>query len=449
MRSEHDAARAAATLGAGGVAHEHPQRYALTNELHARPFEQLSPPARLSMHANLIGEHDDGIHDHLEDICARFGLDPPARNKNQFSADFGPFRLRFERHTEFASYTIIRLGAFDDPFAVPAAGYLPEGWLDAMPGESLVATHLALMPAQQTRPDADALTEWFMPESLVSSLLSDDAAQVWTDLRIHPDGHNRILVQAHDMPAHKAGRMVQWLLEIAAYRNFALLALPIARQLSPRLSRIDVGLAELTAEMAALADGGVNDVPASRESELLEHLMQLSSEIERLNSGHYYRFAASRAYFALVWARLDELREIHYDDYQTIGEFLRRRLTPAMRTCESVSERLMALSERATRAANLLQTRVDFFLKRQNQGLLNSMDRRANLQLRLQQTVEGLSVVAISYYAVGLVGYAAKGLHSAGVGVSVTLVQGVAVPVIVLMVGWGLHRLRGRIEKNA
>src|SRR3546814_18423991 len=59
-------------------------------------------------------------------------------------------------------------------------------------------------------------------------------------------------------------------------------------------------------------------------------------------------------------------------------------------------------------ASNLLRTRVDIELEAQNRDVLMSMNRRARLQLRLQETVEGLSVVAISYYVVGLVGYAAK-----------------------------------------
>lgn len=79
-------------------------------------------------------------------------MELPPRNKYQFSANVGLFRLRFDRHTEFTSYRIIRPGAFDDPFANPAAAYRPEDWLDAMPGESLVAAHLALLPARQARP---------------------------------------------------------------------------------------------------------------------------------------------------------------------------------------------------------------------------------------------------------------------------------------------------------
>ena len=214
---------------------------------------------------------------------------------------------------------------------------------------------------------------------------------------------------------------------------------------------IDGGLAKLTAETASLVesgpDGSKPDLTKQtgathRESELLIQLMQLSAEIERLNSQHSYRFSASRAYFALIRSRLTELREERVEGYQTIQEFLDRRLAPAMRTCESVEDRMASMSRRATRAANLLRTRVDFKLERQNQGLLTSMDRRAKMQLRLQQTVEGLSVAAITYYAVGLVGYAAKALMEFGLPVYPPLVQGIAVPVIAIGVWFGLRQAR-------
>jgi uncharacterized membrane-anchored protein len=142
------------------------------------------------------------------------------------------------------------------------------------------------------------------------------------------------------------------------------------------------------------------------------------------------------------------LREEQVDGYQTIGEFLDRRLGPAMRTCASVSERLADLSRRATRAANLLRTRVDFALERQNQNLLHSMDRRAKLQLRLQQTVEGLSVAAITYYVVGLVNYAAKALKDAGLPVNPTLATGVSIPIIVALLWFGLQRARKVIHRT-
>lgn len=423
-------------------AHEHPERYALTNELHARPFEMLTPPVRISMYACHLADGDDAVvYDHLSRLCSRFGVNPPLREKSHFSADFGGFRLRFERHTEFASYTVIRNGAFEKPFEVSASRYLPQDWLESLPGELLVATNLALLAVEGPDPTQEDLSRMFVPEGLVTSTISGAAARIWTDLRIHGDGHNRILLKPYDLPPAKAGRVAQRLLEIAAYRNFALLALPVAREVGPELARIDKGLATLTGEMATNVERGGADA-AKQDSELLIRLMKLSAEIERLNSRHSYRFSAARAYFALVEERLAELREERHEGYQTIQEFLDRRLGPAMRTCESVQSQLADLSRRATRAANLLRTRVDFLLEQQNQGLLGSMDRRAKLQLRLQQTVEGLSVAAITYYTVGLVGYAAKALTELGLPVYPPLVQGIAVPVVGLALWLGVRRVR-------
>jgi uncharacterized membrane-anchored protein len=81
-----------------------------------------------------------------------------------------------------------------------------------------------------------------------------------------------------------------------------------------------------------------------------------------------------------------------------------RRFAPAMRTVNSAERQLEAMADRSIRAGNLLRTRVDVDRSAQNQRLLASMDSRAGMQLRLQRTVEGLSVVAISYYAVSLAG---------------------------------------------
>jgi uncharacterized membrane-anchored protein len=420
---------------------EHPERYTLTNELHARPFEMLTAPLRASMYATALGEEDgQGVFDHLVELCRRFGVNPPPDAKNQFSADFGPFRLRFERHTEFASYTVYRAGPYETPFEKPASAFLPKEWLDTLPGRVLVAIHLDVLPLEGDPPTDEDLRDLFVPESLVTSTLSGGAAQVWTDLRIHPDGHNRILLKPIDLPPPKAGRVAQRLLEIAAYRNFALLTLPVARSVGPQLSEIDKNLADVTDRMSRAED--------ANDADLLDRLTRLSAEIERLNSQHSYRFSAGRAYYALVKSRLAELREERHSGYQTIAEFLDRRLTPAMRTCQSVEERMANLSRRATRAADLLRTRVDFLLEKQNNAVLKSMDRRAKMQLRLQQTVEGLSVAAITYYAVGLIGYGAEALSAAGVVLNPGAIQGIAVPIVALSVWWATKRVRRHLEKD-
>ena len=88
--------------------------------------------------------------------------------------------------------------------------------------------------------------------------------------------------------------------------------------------------------------------------------------------------------------------------------------------------------------------RVDVELERQNRDLLKSMNERTRLQLRLQTTVEGLSVAAVSYYVVGLFGYLVKGLHDEGVPVDISLATALFVPVAVLAIWFVVRRIRRR-----
>jgi uncharacterized membrane-anchored protein len=85
--------------------------------------------------------------------------------------------------------------------------------------------------------------------------------------------------------------------------------------------------------------------------------------------------------------------------------------------------------------------------ERQNRQLLASMDRRARLQLRLQETVEGLSIAAITYYVVGLVGYAAKALKAAGTPVDAELASGIAIPIVAVLAALGVRYVRRTIRE--
>jgi len=427
---------AAQPPGTGAGPPDHPLRYALTNEVHARPFAVLSAPVRASHLALFTGETGgEAERAHLTELCGRHAVNPPSPDANHFSADFGAFRLKWERHTEFATYTVFRHGGFDALFAEPALGFLPPDWLDGLAGERVVAVHVALEARDAPVRAPETLAAEFVPETLCASLLGDGAAMAWTDFRVHQDGFGRILVRDIGLDGRRAGRLVQRLLEVETYRNMALLALPVARDTVPRLTRVERGLAEITGRIGEAAD----------EHELLDRLTQLSAEIERLSAANGYRFAAAQAYYALVTERLGELRQRRVEGFQTISEFMDRRLAPAMRTCESVAQRQERLSARLMRAANLLRTRVDVALEGQTRDLLASMDRRARLQLRLQQTVEGLSVVAISYYLLGLVGYLARAATAAGVPLAVDLAVGLAVAPVVALVWLAVRRIRRRV----
>jgi uncharacterized membrane-anchored protein len=198
---------------------------------------------------------------------------------------------------------------------------------------------------------------------------------------------------------------------------------------------MDRDLAEVNAQLNGIR--GLDD-----ERRLLDRLGALAARIEQLRSDTNFRFSAARAYYELVLSRLEELREAEEPGLQTFGEFLPRRLTPAWRTCEAVARQLDDLAQRIDRASDLLRARVELTLEAQNQDLLQSMNQRGQLQLQLQQAVEGLSVVAISYYLVGLVKYSAGSLEEMGLLQHPALVVGLSVPVCVLLVWRGVHKLR-------
>jgi uncharacterized membrane-anchored protein len=300
---------------------------------------------------------------------------------------------------------------------------------------------VGLLSAPEQSPNFDEIADRFfdgMP--LIGASIGAHAAIALTDFRIHADGFSRVLVLDRDMTARQSGRMVQRLLEIDTYRILALMALPVARSLAPMLSRGEGDLAEIT---RSLVDARDADEPV-----LLERLTRLEAEIEKEQSRNLYRFSAAFAYESLVHRRIAELREERLPGLQTFREFTQRRLAPAMDTCRSAAARQESLSQRLTRVSQLLATRVDVTREGQTQAVLESMNRRAKLQLRLQQTVEGLSVAAITYYIVGLIGYAAKGARAAGISIDADVIVAVSIPFIVGLTALGLRRIRRTMTRE-
>jgi uncharacterized membrane-anchored protein len=424
---------------------DHPERFALAEEVHARPPEPLPTPARATYLAVLV-EPDARAAEaaHLARLCERFAVPPPGREATHFSARLGPLRLKWERHGEFSSWTLIAPGAESAPFAEPAMQLLPEGWLRALPGQTLVAAHVVLVeappkPWAQPLPQAE-LARHFEDHLVVGGTIADGEAMVYTDFKIHADGCSRFLLLGRGLTARVAGQTVQRLFEIEAYRMMALLALPMARRQSPRIVAIEKSLALLT-------DGISREMGAADET-LLQELTRLAAEVESGLAASQFRFGACRAYAELVRTRIAELREERLEGLPTIGAFMARRFEPAVATCLTVSARMHDLSERVAQASALLSTRVDIARERQNQALLASMDRRAKLQLRLQQTVEGLSVAAIAYYVVGLLGYMAKGAKAGGLPLNADIVAAIAVPVVAGLALFAVRRARRHIRDS-
>jgi uncharacterized membrane-anchored protein len=418
---------------------QHKSRLSLTDELHARPYQTVAAPAHVLHFAVVTGETPDALASdkrQLEALCQRYDVRPPENGAKHFDTDCGAFGLKWERHTEFVTYTFFVPDSGGTPTPAGAASPVPQDWLREMPGDLIAAVHILLIAGDHGNSEISE-SGGFQRDSLCRSEVSDGKGQVWTDFRIHDDGFSRFAVADHGLSDRRAGRLVQRLLDIETYRTMAMLALPEAQRLGPAIAVVGRRLSALTQSM-------LSDAVEDDDRTLLQQLTELAAELEALHAGSAYRFSAARAYDALVRARIAELREARVEGWQTIEEFMDRRFAPAMRTCRSVAERLDRVSQRVNRTTTLLRTRVDIALEDRSQSLLASVERSSRRQLGLQQTVEGLSVAAISYYVLSLISYAATAVEKVYPAVPAKLVTGAAIPVIILAVWAGIRRLRKR-----
>jgi uncharacterized membrane-anchored protein len=419
---------------------DHPQRRALNDEVHARPPESLTAPVRLSYLVIMGGGSHASDLQGLTDLIEGTGAPKPSSDTNHYVADLGTCRVRWERHTEFVRYTFIATGAEKIPFSQPAMSLVPYAWANKLQGKTLAAIHASVIPGSKPPDPVKTGERFFSGNPMIGSSIAGGAGRAYTDFRIHADGFGRLLVCDHRMNALQSGRLVQRLFEIDTYRMMALLALPMARQLSPFLNTSEQELLQILAAMETAGE--------IEEPQLLDRITKLEAAVARKYTDPYYRFSAANAYYELVQQRIEELREERIEGLQTFREFNDRRFLPAIATCRAVAGRLAALSDRIAHATVLLSTRVSVTRERQNQNVLQSMDRRADLQLRLQQTVEGLSVAAITYYIVGLVYYAAKGFLPHEGRWTPEQVAAAAIPIALALVAWGLRRFRNSLHKS-
>ena len=421
----------------------HPQRESLHNEVHARPYERLAAPLMLS-HIALLDADGRRAREHVATLLRNRHLPLPADDASHISVDLGGVHLRWEQHTEFHTCTFWKaLHEAPETFDAPALADVPQEWLAAMPGQWLVGLHLMVRSDKgaEARPRVQALVRrTLQEESLVGASVMDDDGEVYTDLHLAADGFERFVVVANGISPRRLGRAVQRLLEVETYRMMALLGLPMAREVGASLQHAERDLANVAEQ--------IRSAQRHQEPELLRQLTQLAGQVESLYARTHARFSASSAYFELVQRRIDELHEQRLENLQTLGEFMERRLAPAMQTCVWAARRQQALSERISRTSNLLRTRVEIEQQQSSQELLDAMNRRQRAQMMLQSAVEGLSVAAVTYYGAGLVGYVAKGAKASGVPVSPDLAVALAIPFIALVVGWGIRRLHRQVHAD-
>ena len=419
---------------------QYPQRQALHNEIHARPPESLTAPSAISHVVMLAGPAERAAsRAHVAELLRNQHLPMPDAASTHLRMDLGQYRLRWEMHTEFVTWTFMRvLDAAPLSGQIPptASQVVPQEWLAALPGQCLASMHVWVLPSGTD--GADDLVKRVMHEdTLVASTVADGYAEVYTDFAIHADGFSRMLLIAGGISTRRLGRLVQQLLEIETYRMAALMGLPAARVASEVLGNAERELAELA--------GAIRSAKRDEEPQLLDRLTRLAGQVESQHAASHSRFSASSAYFELVDKRIDDIAESRMAGLQTIREFMDRRLSPARSTCQWATRRQDALSQRVSRISNLLRTRVEIEQQQSSQALLGAMNERQGMQLKLQATVEGLSVAAITYYISGLVYYVARGAKSIGWPLSAETTTAMAVPVVVLVVWLFLRRLHNKV----
>ncbi|HQX07846.1 MAG TPA: DUF3422 domain-containing protein [Zoogloea sp.] len=415
---------------------EHDQRQALNDEFHARPPVPLESPQLISYLAlHHEGEAPGAAQQHLIALSKLLGQPIDAAGTHRL-IDFGDFQLKWELHNEFSSYTFFRSIARGEGLdsSTSALAVVPEAWLKSLPGKLIVATHVELRSAAEVTPESVMAQLSPTGRQMVGATVADGAAWVFTDF-LFEDGFSRFLVIDVSLTRRQAGRTVQRLVEIETYRLMALLAFPVAKEVGRLLGATEQRLADLMDRTGSARS-------TEDERSVLADLTTMAAEVEHSVARTTFRFGAARAYHSLVMQRIAELRERRIIGLPTFNEFMERRLLPAMNTCATMARRQEDLSSRVARNSQLLRTRVEVELERQNQELLGQMNRRAKLQLHLQQTVEGLSVVAITYYASQLVQYMAKGLKHQIEPLTPEGITAAAIPLIAGFVAFGLHRMR-------
>ena len=411
----------------------HPDRDMVLGEVHARPFHPVTTPSRMLRFA-FMTDAAQAAADRaaLWAFCEDHGAPGPARGVKQHRVEIEGFGLRWEQHSEFTTYTWELRNPDTAPFAPEARsigatmGRLPQ------PGPHLSSIDMHLLPAE----GAPGLESLFQSSSLAASEVDGGGGLAATDFLPDSDGFVRILVLDRGLTPTRAGALTQRLMEIETYRTLALLGLPEVIRSAPNVKMMEDQLVQTSNQMI---DGkGLAD-----DRMLLDQLTALAATLEAEATSAGYRFGATRAYDNLVQQRLVSIDEIAVEGAPTWAAFLARRVNPAMRTCAMLEDRQSNLSRKLARATALLRARVDVEIERQNSELLASMDARARAQLRLQQTVEGLSVAAISYYVVGLIGYVVRGARDVGVfPIESGPAMALSAPVVIAVVWRVLYKVR-------
>ena len=419
---------------------DYEQRRQAVGEMHLRRWPQLRVPSQIVQWVLKVEESErEAELAIIEAVTQRAEqADNPSHRAGQLTANI---RVTWERHSEGTSLTIFCAEQGEDAFLDPKSSQELKhalDWAQQVPGAIVRCTRIWIA-------EDDAEIEALLPKldmnrhELVSTHIgknSDDPIRFWSDFRIKDDGFGRLLVAANGAEAGELTRQVQRLQELGNYRNRALLGLPVAQACWPKLDDAERRLRDLSTR---ITNGEETD------DALMGALSALSLELTAIASEISFRMDATKAYAQLVHERLEQVNPRPIEGYASLTDFTQRRFRPAMSTCEATTERVRQLALRASQLSQLLRVRIETRIENQNAQLLKSMESSTSMQVRLQQLVEGFSVVALSYYLIGLFGYFLPLLPLERFGLTKPQVMALLVVPVVASIWLSMRFLRKRL----
>lgn len=418
-------------------------RIALSNEWHARPLMVMASPLRCSHLICLRGSASlRERRDMFAAFCRDQGQSEPNAQSRHHSIQVGNCLVKWEGHSEADSYTLLVPGNGEPPFAMPALDFLENGMRATLEAARFMGVHIEVLPdpGQPLEERLARVRSLLGASQVYGGRFSDGLGELFSSFRLDAEGYLRLVVTDFGLGEARLSRYLQRILEIESYRLLAMMGLPAAREVMATLGELELDLDNVMAELSH------RDADPAQERQL-EHITRIAARVEHVAAVHAYRFAAARAYSGIADRRLAELAEERNGATSRYTTFLTKTLQPAMRTCEAVERRTQELAQRITRATQLLDSMVDMDQKKQNQAILESMAERASLQLRLQQSVEGFSIFAITYYAVGLLGYGLKSAKALGLPVDPGLLTGLSAPLVLAVVWLSVRSVKQHLRR--
>ncbi|MBL0923019.1 MAG: DUF3422 domain-containing protein [Sphingomonadaceae bacterium] len=417
---------------------EHPLRRWAVDEMRLRRFAPVGNSCDIYQVVRLIEHAERGAED-LWLINRKPEFDEwNLATKHGSAHTKSGIHFLWERHTEATTITLIF------PTEVPDVERMPYiRWMEEWPGGVVRATHILVIP--DDRNIESHLSHFGISAQEMVCCDINAGLRIWSDFSIHGDGYGRLLVLAGDVGDGERGRIVQRVQELGNYRNLALLGFPTVQEYGPQVDLLERKLSEHARRVALTEED---------DEILLNDLAAISSELELIRSATGFRLSATAAYAEVAADRLASLDIKPVANYQSLKDFTERRLVPATRTCSVFRTRLSHIAERIAGVMHTLDVRFDSRIKAQNLGLMQSMERSTQLQLRLQTLVEGLSVIAAAYYLVGLIGYIAKGVAAFPSGSRSDLFVGAVTFPVILVIYLFVRYLRNKVlnetgEENA